>query len=217
MLPSLRALLLDLDGTLIDRDAALRACLREHAVADEHLDQLVDLDRADHSSLTALSRHLHQDRPNLAADPAALARRLRQRLPSFITPDPTITAALTQLNRAGLRLALISNGGPTQRLKLAAAKIDPALFEIIHISSEHTHAKPHRAIFQSALTALDLPASATLMIGDSAEQDIEGAHNLNIPTLWISHDRAYPGNCVAPTLTAPDFCSAVALVLCNLD
>ena len=176
MLPALRAVLLDLDGTLIDRDAALRACLRHHGVPGEALEQL----------------------------------------PRFVTPNPAISASLMRLTQAGLRLALISNGGPTQRLKLAAARIDPAHFEIIHISGEQAHAKPDRAVFKSTLSALDLPASATLMIGDSANDDILGAQTLDIPTLWISHNRRYPANRVAPTLIAPDFPSAAAIVLAKL-
>jgi len=208
--------LLDLDGTLIDRDAALRACLRHHGVPGEALEQLLDLDGTDNNSLAALSRELHQRRARLAPDPESLAKQLREQLPRFVTPNPAISASLMRLTQAGLRLALISNGGPTQRLKLAAARIDPAHFEIIHISGEQAHAKPDRAVFKSTLSALDLPASATLMIGDSANDDILGAQTLDIPTLWISHNRRYPANRVAPTLIAPDFPSAAAIVLAKL-
>jgi putative hydrolase of the HAD superfamily len=210
----MRAVLLDLDGTLVDRNAALRACLRRRAgLTGVDVERLLELDRADSGSLTALSTALLELRPGLAPDVRALVHSLRQQLPDFITPDAAIGRALTRLARAKLRLALVTNGGPSQRRKLAAAKIAEQVFASIHVSGELGHAKPEPAIFQAALAALGVAADQALMIGDSPHADIAGAARLAIPTCWLSHRRRYPASCPAPTLIAIDLPEAVDALL----
>jgi HAD superfamily hydrolase (TIGR01549 family) len=208
-----RAVLLDLDGTLVDRDAALRSWLRRRAGLTRELEQLLALDHADGGSLAALAVELLRLRPGLAAEPRALLERIRTELPSFIRPDPEIQRALDRLRRAGLRLALVTNGGPTQRHKLAAAQLSESLFTTIVVSGELGHAKPAPAIFRAALAALAVGPEHAVMIGDSPRQDIEGAATLQIPTCWISHDRAWPGAGELPDAIARDLPSAVEMLL----
>ncbi|MFO7567775.1 MAG: HAD family hydrolase [Enhygromyxa sp.] len=209
----LRALLLDLDGTLVDRDAALEAWLGRRAGLGPEIERLLALDRADDRSLAALARELARLRPGLAVNPGALLERIRGELPEFVRPEPGVIGALDRLRGAGLRLALVSNGGPSQRRKLAAAKLPESLFETIWISGELGHAKPAPAIFEATLRALELGPEQVMMIGDSPEQDIAGAAALGISTCWIAAQRPYPAGCPAPTMIARDFPSAVARLL----
>lgn len=212
--PGLRAILLDLDNTLVDRDAALRAWLRRCVdLREQEIEPLLALDRADGASLAALSAALVGLRPGLGPNPHGLAARIRRALPDFIRPDPAITRALTRLIEAKLRLALISNGGPSQRRKLDAAQLPTRLFATVQISTELGHAKPSPAIFQAALCALELGPEQALMIGDSAQADIAGAARLGIATCWLSRGRSYPRACPAPSSTAVDLPRAVDLVL----
>lgn len=213
MQQGLRALLLDLDGTLVDRDAALRAWLHRRAGLGRELDRLLELDRADGGSLAELAFELHRLRPGLAADPRSLLERVRAELPSFIRPNLAIGQALARLTRAQLRLALISNGGPTQRQKLAAAQLPESLFASIHVSGELGHAKPAPAIFQAALQALAVSPEQAVMIGDSPREDIVGAAALGIATCWIASGHAWPPDCPSPDYVAQDFPSAVELLL----
>lgn len=215
MLPGLRAVLLDLDGTLVDRDAALRAWLRRRAGLSGHeIDRLLALDRADGASLAALSVELCRLRSGLAVDPRALLERVRAELPSHVQPNPAIGRALARLGEAGLRLALVSNGGPTQRKKLAAARLPESLFASIQISGELGHAKPVSAIFEAALQALAIGPEAAIMIGDSPREDIAGAAALKLATCWISNGRsAWPAELPRPNLVARDLPAAVEQVL----
>jgi putative hydrolase of the HAD superfamily len=193
MRTGLRAVLLDLDGTLVDRDAALRAWLRGRAGLGAHeIDRLLALDRADARSLAVLAVELARLRPGKTSDPIALAEQIRGELPGFIRPDPRIRSALQRLLDAELRLGLVSNGGPTQRRKLAAAKLPESLFSTVQISGELGHAKPDPEIFLAALRALELQPEQVVMIGDSLEEDIAGAAALGIATCWITSD---PSGC----------------------
>ncbi len=202
VLVGVRALILDLDGTLVDRDAALRAWLRRRTgLGGEELDQLLALDRADRASLVQLGVELHRLRPGLGRDPGALVERIRGELPEFIEPDPAIPRALARLVEAGVGLALISNGGPGQRRKLARARIPEGLFEALLISGEFGRAKPDPAIFQAGLAALGVAPGEAMMIGDSPDEDIAGAAALGIRTCWISGGRRYPDGRPRPSHT----------------
>jgi HAD superfamily hydrolase (TIGR01549 family) len=208
-----RAVLLDLDGTLVDRDAALRSWLRRRAGLTRELDALLALDRAEGGSLAALAVELLRLRPGLAAEPRALLERIRDELPSFIEPDPEMKRALERLRRANLRLALVTNGGPTQRRKLAAARLPESMFATIVVSGELGHAKPSPVIFQRALATLAVGPEHAVMIGDSPREDIEGAAALQIATCWIAHDRTWPGDRPPPNAIARDLPRAVELLL----
>jgi putative hydrolase of the HAD superfamily len=215
MLRGVCAVLLDLDGTLVDRDAALRAWLSRRAGLGHELDRLLALDRADGGELAALALELHRLRPGLAVSPRALLERVRGELPSFIRPDPAIGRALARLRQAKFRLALVSNGGPTQRQKLAAAQLPESLFATIQVSGEIGVAKPAAAIFQAALRALAVSPEQTVMIGDSPREDIAGAAALGIASCWIAHGREWPAEYAEPDHIARDLPSAVELLLSN--
>jgi putative hydrolase of the HAD superfamily len=189
----LRGLLLDLDGTLIDRDAALRAWLRRRAgLSGRELDELLAIDASEAGLLAELVIVLLRKRPGLADDPIALARRIRTELPDELRPDPAIGRALDRLAGANLRLALVSNGGPSQRRKLERAELALDRFATIVISSEVAVAKPDPRIFGLALERLGLANDEVLMVGDSAEMDIEGARAAGIAGCWIARGRRWP-------------------------
>ena len=48
-------------------------------------------------------------------------------------------------------------------------------------SKAHGRVKPHASIFVAALAALDVAPEETVMVGDSYEDDIEGARALGNP------------------------------------
>jgi putative hydrolase of the HAD superfamily len=210
-----RGLLLDLDGTLVDRDAALRTWLRRRAgLGGEAIAELLALDAADRCSLVGLGLAVDRIRPGLARDPRALTERIRAELPGLIVGDPAVARALGRLREAGLRLALVSNGGGlTQRRKLAAAGLSERLFDAIVISGERGYAKPSAAMFEAALAELEVEAEAATMIGDSPEQDIAGAAGVGVATIWIGGGRVYPAHVLAPDRVAGDFLGVVALLL----
>lgn len=197
----LRALLLDLDGTLLDRDAALRAWLRRRAgLAGREIDELLAIDARDEGLLAELALVLIERRPGLARDALALAQRIREELPDELRPDPAVTRALDRFAAEGLRLALVSTGGPTQRRKLERAGIAAGRFATLVISGEVGLTKPDPRVFGLACERLALAAHEVLMVGDSPRHDVAGAHAAGIASAWIARGRAWSGSSPAPTL-----------------
>ena len=55
-------------------------------------------------------------------------------------------------------------------------------------SLRHGHVKPHRSIFEAALTALDTGPEDAAMVGDSFADDIAGARALGMRAILLDRD-----------------------------
>ncbi|HTO70877.1 MAG TPA: HAD family hydrolase [Myxococcota bacterium] len=93
---------------------------------------------------------------------------------------------LAAARRANVPLALITNGASdTQREKLAVLQLEPA-FAAIVISGELGVAKPERAPFEAALRALGISAGEAWHVGDSASDDVAGARAAGVGAVWLN-------------------------------
>jgi HAD superfamily hydrolase (TIGR01549 family) len=81
---------------------------------------------------------------------------------------------LQRLRAAGVRVCLLSNAGVPIRTVLDRDGLLPWCDAVV-LSYEVGCVKPDPRIFQAALTALDLPATRVLMVGDNANDDGGGA------------------------------------------
>jgi HAD superfamily hydrolase (TIGR01549 family) len=96
---------------------------------------------------------------------------------------------LEELRRHGLKLGLISNGVRD----LAAFVRDHALDVDVAIGSrDHGWTKPHESIFRAALERLEVDADEAAMVGDSLEDDVEGARAVGIEAFLVDRENRYP-------------------------
>ncbi|MCX6537423.1 MAG: HAD family hydrolase [Acidobacteria bacterium] len=95
-----------------------------------------------------------------------------------------VEPVLRRLADAGLRIGLISN---TQRPldEFAAHFALGGLISAAVSSAEHGFLKPHRSIFDAALTALDVAPGDAVMVGDSVKHDIEGARRAGMRAVLV--------------------------------
>jgi HAD superfamily hydrolase (TIGR01509 family) len=105
----------------------------------------------------------------------------------------TSHALLEALRSRGLRLGLVSNAfDPPDLLHRDLAELGIAeRLDIALFSSEVGRRKPDPEIFQRALDALGVDASAVLFVGDTLASDIAGAAALGMHTcqaLWFRAD-----------------------------
>jgi putative hydrolase of the HAD superfamily len=96
---------------------------------------------------------------------------------------------LAELRRHDLRIGLISNGQRDldEFVDHHALEVDAVVG-----SKAHGRVKPHASIFVAALQALDVGPEETAMVGDSYEDDIEGARALGIRAILLDRDEQYP-------------------------
>jgi putative hydrolase of the HAD superfamily len=96
---------------------------------------------------------------------------------------------LDELRRRGVKIGLISNG---QRDLDEFATHHVLDVDAVIGSKAHGRVKPHASIFVAALEALDVAPEETVMVGDSYEDDIEGARALGIRAILLDRDGLRP-------------------------
>jgi putative hydrolase of the HAD superfamily len=97
--------------------------------------------------------------------------------------------ALDELRRHELKIGLISNG--QRDLDEFVVHHDLRVDALVG-SRAHGRVKPHPSIFTAALEALDVRAEEVAMVGDSYEDDIEGARALGIRAILLDRDGRRP-------------------------
>lgn len=106
--------------------------------------------------------------------------------------------AVKACRNAGLRIGLISNWDVRLRDLLTALDITADVDSAV-ISAEIGIEKPEPAIFMHALAELGVDPQDALHVGDTWEDDIEGACRLGIRTGWVNANPSAP--LLDPTLT----------------
>jgi putative hydrolase of the HAD superfamily len=212
---SLKALLLDLDDTLLDSSGDVdvswvEACVTCTTARTVDLDQLMpalaatrrwfweDPDRARRGrtnmmgSWQAIAAHALQrlgiDDADLAAAIArdfALRRRERMRL------FPDALECLHRLRACGVGLALVTNGDAEQQRDKIVRHDLARFFDVILIEGEFGAGKPDPVVYRHALQALGVSAEAASMVGDHLEWDVGAPQRLGLRGIWI--DRAGAG------------------------
>ena len=99
---------------------------------------------------------------------------------------PTLEA----LRGHGLRIGLVSNG---QRDLEGFARHHALDVDVCVASVSHGRIKPHRSIFEAALSALDAGPAEAAMVGDSYADDIEGARALGMRAILLDRDGVHAG------------------------
>ena len=96
---------------------------------------------------------------------------------------------MAELRRHGLKLGLVSNTGRDVHEFLAHHKlaVDAALS-----SRVHGKVKPHPTIFQAVLDSLGVEADDAAMVGDSPEDDLEGARALGMQAFLVDREGVHP-------------------------
>jgi HAD superfamily hydrolase (TIGR01549 family) len=100
---------------------------------------------------------------------------------------PTLEA----LRARGLKLGLLSNTARDLDEFVAHHRLD---VDAVLTSRAHGKTKPHEAIFRRILELLGVPAGEALMVGDTVEDDIEGALAVGMQAVLVDRDGRYPGH-----------------------
>ena len=96
---------------------------------------------------------------------------------------------LEELRAAGLGIGLVSNGIRDLTEFVAHHRLD---VDAIVDSRTHGRVKPHPTIFQAALELLGVDAADAVMVGDSLEEDVEGARALGLRAILIDREDRHP-------------------------
>lgn len=100
-----------------------------------------------------------------------------------------VVPVLDDLHRRGLRLGLVSN--TSRDLERFVAHHGLAVDAYVS-SGRFGKTKPHPSIFRHVLGALGVDPASAAMVGDSPDDDIEGARALGMRAFLLDRDGRYP-------------------------
>lgn len=116
--------------------------------------------------------------------PACVAH-IRGHAPRLRLPRETIDT-LRGLRADGFRLGILTNGlVSTQRRKVTALGVLPLVDAVTYGHAHAAEGKPDHACFAAALEQLQVPAAATVFLGDHPINDIGGARRAGMRTIWL--------------------------------
>ena len=206
----MRAVVLDLDGTLFDHRGASRA-----AVADWLRSLGREPDEASQAAWSRIEERHHADwREGRVSHEEHRRRRLRDFLPLVDSPVgddaaldeqfhrdyltryrrhwrafDDVEAALAAIGAAGLRVGLLTNGMPEQQnAKLEVLGLAGRVGPVV-TAGELGLAKPRPEAFRAVCDRLGVEPGATLHVGDDHPVDVVGARAAGLPALHLDrHD-----------------------------
>jgi putative hydrolase of the HAD superfamily len=199
----IRAVLFDLDRTLLDRDASFLNFVVSQYV--KFRPRLGHISQADYvSRVVALDDRgaLWKDKVYQAivaefsiTSPSwqELFEDFDSRIADYYIPFPHLREMLDALKATGYALGLISNGRELFQMRSIRALSMEQDFDTILISEAVGLRKPDPAIFRLALQNLNCEPCQGVYVGDHPLADIAGAKKAGMKTVW-KKDQEYSGS-----------------------
>ena len=180
------AFLFDVDGTLIDSNAAhaetWAQALREHGIACDVADvrPLVGMGG---DKLLARIAHLEEDSPDGRSIGQRKKALFAERLP-HLSPTPGARALIAYLHRLKKTLVVATSADDREMRALLEQAGVADLIPLRISKDDATQSKPDPDILQAALKRAQATADKTIMIGDTPF-DVEAAHRAGIDSIAL--------------------------------
>ncbi|TDE00660.1 HAD family hydrolase [Jiangella asiatica] len=205
------ALFLDLDDTLIDRASAFRGwaeeLVRDHRLSGEDLDWLITVDREGYEPRERVAAAILERFGLTGWSVDDLAADLRHAVVERLVLAAEVPRALAAARDAGWVPVVVTNGALVQQeRKLRRTGLDRLVAGWV-VSEAAGCAKPDPRIFDLAARVAGRPLDGAWMIGDSAANDIGGAHAAGLDSVWVHHGRTWHDRAFAPSVIV-DTCPA---------
>ena len=189
-----KAVLFDLDGTLLDRDASVEQFVSvqydrltehlSHIPKNDYIARFIELDCHGHVWKDKVYQALVSEFAIEGMNWQSLLEDYEMQFQFHCVPFQFLTEMMNELKEQGYLLGIITNG----RSQFQARAIDGLgvreYFDVILISEVEQVRKPQVEIFQRAMNRLGVSASDSIFVGDHPEADIVGAKGAMMKTIW---------------------------------
>jgi putative hydrolase of the HAD superfamily len=204
----IKAVLFDLDETLIHRDTAIRNFISDQfarfatelapLTAGQYAERFLDLEDQGRADKAAVYPALVSALAIAGVSSDLLLADYRARYPSFAVLNPGATQTLQSLRDRGIKLGIVTNGNAVvQNGKIDATGLRPLLSSVI-ISELVGLRKPDPAIFNLAATQLGLTTADCMFVGDNPEVDVGGSIAAGMRGVWFRAGGPWPQSLPAP-------------------
>jgi pyrophosphatase PpaX len=193
-MPSLRTVLFDLDGTLID---SVRLILDSyhHTLATHRLPPRTDEEwlRGIGTPLTVQFAEWRNDPARLEALIATYREYNLEHHDRMVTVYPGVVEAVRRIHEAGVRTGLVTSKNRRGAVRgLALAKLE-SLMDVMVCADEVTNPKPHPEPVETAVRLLGADRAETVYVGDSIH-DMRSGRAAGVRTaavLWGPFERGH--------------------------
>ena len=195
------AVLFDLDDTLYQRRevfhrwavgfARARFPGLNEAQLNAIVDYLIELDDNGYTSRFDYFTQLRQKYPSIADSVQDLIEDYQVQYIPLLALDRDVTMLLCALHDAHIPFGIVTNGLTDQQMrKIKALGLDQ-LTSCLFISEQFGASKPDRTIFLAAAACLKTDAHTVLFVGDNPRNDIWGAHQVGMHTIWLQTEESW--------------------------
>jgi len=106
---------------------------------------------------------------------------------AYLEPYPHVAETLTKLKSRGIKLAIVTDAPKIQAwIRICDLKLHH-LFDAVVAFEDTGKKKPHELPFKKALEKLRVKPEECLMVGDWIERDIKGAEKLGMKTVFAKY------------------------------
>ncbi|MGM9946017.1 MAG: HAD family hydrolase [Lysinibacillus sp.] len=190
----IKAVLFDLDGTLLNRDASVQCFIEnqyerfikhlKHIPKEVYVERFITLDNRGYvwkdKVYTQLTKELNISSVSVGELLDDYVSEFRQ----HCIPFEGLRELLDELKSLNLKLGIITNGfGQFQLDNIKALGIEKD-FDVISISEWEGIKKPSLEIFERALKKLQVEPATSVFIGDHPMNDIEPPKKVGMISIW---------------------------------
>lgn len=191
---TIKAVLFDLDETILDRSRSLELFLTweaseylnlPYAECERYIERFLELDDNGMGNKTDIYSLLWKEFGLYEHTAEDLVANYYASFQRFVCEKRHVDQAISMLKSQGYTLGVVSNGPtPFQENNLQALGLT-SFFETIVISAAVDCRKPDLEIFTLACDNIGVEPSACVFVGDNPEADIRGASEAGMFTVFV--------------------------------
>ena len=189
-----KAVLFDLDGTLLDRDASLQHFIDaqyhrfknvlSHIPHDLYKARFVELDARGYVWKDRVYRQLIEEFAITEITWEALLDDYVRQFHSSCLPFPNLIPLFDELQKQNILLGMITNGFTALQSSNLKALGIASYFKVILISEEEGIKKPDPEIFKRALDKLGVHPADSIYVGDHPMNDVQASRQVGMTSVW---------------------------------
>ena len=190
----IKAVLFDLDGTLLNRDESVTRFIDNqyerlieivgHIPKETYCRRFIELDNRGYVWKDKVYEQLVREFGVTRLNSGDLLQDYINEFSNHCVPFPNLHNMLQKLKDYDLMLGMITNGyGQFQLDNIKALNIEH-YFNTILISEWENIKKPNPKIFEKALKELNVKPHQSVFIGDHPENDVKASKNVGMIGIW---------------------------------
>ncbi|WP_057914288.1 HAD family hydrolase [Peribacillus muralis] len=190
----INAVIFDLDGTLLNRDASLQKFIDGqyerlnkwigHIPKEKYTSRFIELDCRGYVWKDKVYQQLAGEFDITGITWEDLLQDYISQFKNSCVPFPNLISMLEKLRSNNLVLGMITNGKGQFQIDNIRALGIKKYFETILVSEWEGIKKPDPQIFERALEQLNVSPNESIFVGDHPKNDVNAAQNVGMKGVW---------------------------------